>query len=199
MDQWCCIYIIPILLSVSLNLYKRFHSFAYSQIVYEYLSVSIHWLWYALHTEVYSRYLQGHFWKECVHWDMTGFRVFTSFLVLSAFPSLNNHPYPFCLCIQFSSILHTTNQKEMVLSLSFWKEPPDLAPSYWDTIFSSLNEFHPVEVHGADCVKGTLWNEVVLLTNGAHTKRARVLGEYYLWTITLLAPLGAIPSTQLEV
>lgn len=128
-----------------LLLIKRFHPFACSQIVYEYLSVSIQWLWYALHTEDCSRYLQGHFWRECVHWDTTGFRVFTSFLVLSVFSSLNNHLHPFCLCIQFSSILHTIHWKK--------NDPVFLKETTWSCsfllrhlFFSPLNEFHPIEV-----------------------------------------------------
>ena len=97
------------------------------QNVCEYLFVSIQWLWHALSTEDCSKYLQGHFWRECVHWDMTEFWVFTSILVLSAFPPLNNHIYPFCLCIQVSSILHTIHWKKKILSLSSQKALPDLA------------------------------------------------------------------------
>ena len=78
--------------------------------------------------------------------------------VLSAFPSLWVTIFIFSVfaynflqsCIQFTG-------KKKILSLSFWSEPPDLAPSYWDTwVFPPLNEFHPVEVGGADCVEGML-------------------------------------------
>lgn len=102
---------------------------------------------------------KGHFGRECVHWDTTGFRVFTNTLVLPAFPSLNHHLYLFCLCIQLSSILHTiywrkkkNHPKPVLLKWTTW------SCSCWlrHLVFPPLNEFHPVEVGGAGCVEGVL-------------------------------------------
>lgn len=54
-------------------------------------------------------------------------------------------------CIQF------TGKKKIMLSLSIWNEPPDLAPSYQDTwFFSTLNKFRPVVMGGAGYVEGVL-------------------------------------------